>query len=1231
MYWDRDLWQLTRGVRLRILGAAAMGLTAVVLGTLRLALLGWLLARVLGGTPLAQLVVPATAIAGILVVRGGLEYVRAMVAHGTAARVQAVLRRRLYDHVSALGPGHFTRARTGDVVLSVVEGVQQLEVYFGQYLPQLLVSALTPPLLFALVAVVDLPLAAILLVTALAALLLPTAWHRREGRNSLERSRAYAAYGAEFVDALQGLPTLAALGQSEARAAQLEARGDALFRSTMWVLGTNTMARGITDTAIAMGAALALAVGAWRVASGHMELAALVIVLMLGVEVFRPLRELRAVLHQGMLGLAAAEGIRAVLAARPAVVSPAAPVAAGERLAPTVAFEDVVFRYAEGRGAAHDGLSLAVAAGERVGIVGPSGAGKSTIARLLLRFADPQSGRVLVGGRDVRALGLDHLRAQIAVVSQDTYLFHGTVEENLRLGRPEASQAELEAAARAANVHDVIAALPQGYQTLVGERGVKLSGGQRQRIAIARALLRDAPILVLDEALSSVDAESEALILEALDRLMAGRTTLVFAHRLSSVIRADRVLVLEAGRVVESGTHQALMAAGGVYHRLMAAQAEDAPTNGAHAALDGAGERSDGGGDAGVAEGAAGAGALDGAQPGAPVAPGPSTLAILGILLRMVRSYRARLALTFVLGVARVAALIGVGALGALVVRAVARGESIGGLLLGLAVVAPLAGVLHWMESWLAHDLAYRLLAEMRIDLFRKLVSLGPAYLTGRRTGDLLGVATRDVELIEYFFAHTVTPGAVAILVPTAVLLVLAVQGWPLALVVLPFLLYAGLSPILGRGRIDALGRRSSEATGELTAHAVDSIQGLAEIVAFQAERTRGDALESRARAYGAARLPLLADLASQAARQEIATGLGGLAVAATGAWLVAHGGLEAGLLPLLTLLAMSAFVPVWEIAQVGRQIADTLAATRRVHAVHVAREVVRDGPEAAPGAEPATANRAPSAARDSGRARDGAAARDGSGRRGGAAVAIELDDVAFAYPGRARAALAGVTLTIAAGSTVALVGPSGAGKTTIAHLLLRFWDPDRGVIRLGGRDLRSYRLAALRQRIALVAQDTYLFHDTLGANIRIARPDASPAALADAVEHAALGELVAALPQGLDTPVGERGLQLSGGQRQRVAIARAFLRDAPVLVLDEATSHLDALNERSVQDALDALSRHRTTLVIAHRLSTVRGADRIAVLEAGRVAESGPHEALLARGGLYARLVAHQLAAVAR
>jgi len=1189
MYFDRRLWAFTRGVRLRLVGTVLLGLAAVGAGIARLALFGWLLARVIAGHSLAAILPLVTFTAAAVLARSALDYWRAMAAHRTAAIVQGVLRQAIYERVTTLGPAHFTRSRTGDVILSMVEGVQQLETYFGQYLPQLAVAALTPVIIFAFVAFLDLPVALVLLAAALVTLAAPSLWHRKDSRESLSRQKAYAAFGAEFLDSVQGLTTLKAFGQSGPRARMLERKGRDLFHSTMGVLGANTFARGITDTGMAAGAVAALGLGAWRVQHGEMSLSALLIILMLGVEVFRPLRELRVVLHQGMLGLSAAGGIIQILEARPKVADRAAPLLDVSSLSPMVAFENVTFSYPGGRHVAHDGLSFEVKAGERVGIVGPSGAGKSTVARLLLRFYDPGAGRVTIGGRDIRDLTLDQLRGLIAVVSQDTYLFHGTVEENLRMGKPDATTAELAAAARAANAEEFIARLPQGYQTVVGERGIRLSGGQRQRIAIARALLRDAPILILDEALSSVDAESEAVIQQALDRLMEGRTTLIFAHRLSSVIGADRILALDAGRVAESGTHAELMARGGAYHRLMAAQAQDSASpvelldrpEAEAAPEERAGEP-------------LGAGA---SEPTDAIvrAEGMGWGRLIRVLLGMVGDYRGRLILTFVLGVARVVALIGVGVLSALVVRAVKNGSPVGGLMVALAVAAPAAGLLHWLESWLAHDMAYRLLLDMRLDMFRKLDALAPAYLSRRRSGDLVGVATRDVELIEYFFAHTITPAFVAVLVPLGVLVTLACYGWPLALALFPFLAWAALTPVLGRARIDRLGSRAREVSGDLTAHAVDSVQGLGEIVAFRQVPARGREFADKAQNYLRVRTPFLRDLSLQASLQEVANGLGALGVVVVGAVLGSAGRLDAAILPLLTLLAISAFVPVWEIAQVGRQLADTLGAARRVYAVH----------------------------------HEPVAVTDGAGVRAGVASgpALELSGVTFAYPGRRRPALTEVSFTVPRGSTVALVGPSGAGKTTVASLCLRFWDPGAGVIRLDGHDLREYGLDDLRRRVALVAQDTYLFNDTLRNNVLLARPDASQAALETAIEQAALTDFVAGLPDGLETIVGERGAQLSGGQRQRVAIARAFLKDAPILILDEATSHLDAVSEQAVRGALDVLARSRTTLVIAHRLSTVRSADRIIVLEDGRVVETGRHGELLAAGGLYAHLVSRQLA----
>ena len=575
MHFDLTLWRMTQGYRLRIVLSVTLGMLALIFGIARFVFLGRFLAGVFQGAPAAELVWPLAGAGVAIVLRAALDHSRTMVAHRTAMRIQETLRGRLYDKIVALGPAWFGAERTGGVMLSMVDGVEQLQSFFGQYIPQVAIAIAAPLAIFVFIAFWDVPVAAVMLLAALFTLFMPALVHERSGRASRARQTAFKSFGEEFLDAVQGLPTLKAFGQSHAYGRMLADKARALSDSTFWVLAISVLTRAFTDLGTALGAALALTLGAWRVQHGDMSLTALLIVLMAGTEIFRPLRDLRTVLHQGMNGQAAAHGILTLLAtpeAAPALPSRPIPTTS---LRPRIEFQDVRFAYPGGRRAAHRGLSFVVESGERVGIVGPSGSGKSSIVRLLLRLYDPQSGSVRIDGQDLRALDPEALRRMVAVVSQDSMLFHGTISDNLRLGRPDATESEMVAAAIAANAHDFIMALPDDYDTVVGERGGELSGGQRQRIAIARALLRGAPILLLDEATSSLDAESERVVQEALSVLGQGRTVLVIAHRLSTVVNADLIYVMDRGRVVESGTHAELMRNGGLYSRLYGMQAAE--------------------------------------------------------------------------------------------------------------------------------------------------------------------------------------------------------------------------------------------------------------------------------------------------------------------------------------------------------------------------------------------------------------------------------------------------------------------------------------------------------------------------------------------------------------------------------------------------------------------------------------------------------------------------------
>lgn len=1315
MYLHPRLLSLANDVRWRIIISAVVGMLAVAAGVARLAVAALIIVEVVrGNATFESLTWPLVGMAVLIVARAALQYLQEVMSHHTASLVKVKLRERLYEHSLALGPGYFDSSRTGDALMSLAEGVERLEAFFGRYLPQMIVAALAPVVIFIFMALIDFRTGLIFLAFALLTLIIPNIFHRWNRERSMARRDAYGALGADFLDAVQGLATLKAFGQSGTRGELLAERARDLFRTTMGVLAANAATGAITILGITGGAAVALGWGAVRVADGDLELRALMIVLMLGVEVFRPLRELVQLYHDGVMAMSSAEGIFAIMDSPVAVREPekrvsdsGTPDTTGP-LAPEIAFEGVSHAYSEGRRPALHDLSFTLREGETLGLVGPSGAGKSTIVWLILRFFDPQQGSIRIGGRDVRDIPLERLRDQMSVVTQDTYLFHGTVAENLRFGNSNATQAQLEEAARAANAHEFISHLPNSYETVVGERAVRLSGGQKQRIAIARALLKDAPILILDEALSNVDAENEAVIQQALDRLMEGRTTLRIAHRLSSVVNADRIMVLEEGRLVETGRHDELVAAGGLYYDLMSQQQERLdfdyrPADEVHASASAATAQVDvsafmpspahqghghhhheaprthrddeheerhhsnhdashhghddghhrhghddhghhGHGDAQAhhrthgdehhqtarvhsedshapepdasvfmpqpAHGGHGhhhhAAPATQQQDGHGRREGDRPLGIIAVwarLLGLVKPWRNELVLTFLLGVAHHGTAIGVGVVSALLVGQVITGGELTLLLILLAVLTPLAAFFIWTESWVAHDLAYRLLAEMRVDVYRKLDPLAPAYMTRRRSGDLVSVVGGDVETVEFFFAHTITPAFTAVVVPGVVVAVLAVIAWPMAIAVAPFLVAVALSPFFAQKRSERLGEELRHQLGDVHAHMVDSIQGMREIVAFGKGRSRTAEMVANSWRFAHFQLRFLKERAFQIGFIEAMTALGGLVVLAVGVWLLTNGNISRPELILAVVLSVAAFAPVSDIARTMKQLMETLAAARRLFAIHDEPVPVADGPGVA-----------------------GHAGGNGQPEGERSAPSVAFAGVGFDYgPGEPQA-LNGVSFKVDPGNTVALVGRSGAGKTTCANLAMRFWDPGHGAVQLDGYDIREFKLDDLRQQIALVSQDTYLFNASIRDNILLGRADATQEELEEASRQANCHDFIMSFPDGYDTVVGERGMQLSGGQRQRVAIARALLKNAPVLILDEATSHLDAVSESQLRHALENLMEGRTTLVIAHRLSTIRNADRIVVLDRGEAVEQGNHQELLEQQGLYAQLVATQL-----
>src|SRR5918998_1113696 len=564
---NRELLRQVRAARAWLGATVGLGVLVAVATIAQMVLLARVVDRVfLGEAGLAGGGAPLLILVGVSFLRSGLLWAREVTAQRGAVRVKSELRGRLFGHVLRLGPAYARGERTGELATTATEGVERLDAYFARYLPQVLLSVLVPLLIVAYIFPLDHSSAVLLLATAP---VIPVMMILVGGYAEDHMKRQWTALsrlGAGFLDAVQGLPTLKMFGRSEAEAEKVAAASEGFRVRTMKVLRYAFLSGLVLEFMTAMAIALVAVTLGVRVVSGSMPFEEAFVVLLLAPEFYKPLRELGVHRHAGMEGKSAAERIFEVLDTPAPVDEGTQEMAPGS---PTVGFSGVGYSYPGGDSPALSDLTLTLQAGTITALVGRSGSGKSTLVNLLLRFMDPLQGEILANGVPITDLPVERWRESLALVPQRPHLFYGSLLENIRLARPEATREEVERAAKMAGADLFIRNLPRGYETPVGERGARLSGGEAQRVAIARAFLKDAPVLVMDEPTSSLDPESEREIRAALGRLARGRTVLVIAHRLNTVYEADRIAVLDEGRLVETGTHEVLIRGNSIYARLV--------------------------------------------------------------------------------------------------------------------------------------------------------------------------------------------------------------------------------------------------------------------------------------------------------------------------------------------------------------------------------------------------------------------------------------------------------------------------------------------------------------------------------------------------------------------------------------------------------------------------------------------------------------------------------------
>ncbi len=1159
---DPRLLHHARATRLFLAAVVALGLVGALLVIAQAMLIAEIVVGGFeGGLTVTALRTPLLLLAAVALGRALVAWLTELAAHRASAAVKSELRGRLLERAARLGPDWLSGQRTGSLVALATRGIDALDDYFARYLPQLGLAVVVPVAVLARIVTEDWVSAAIIVVTLplipLFMILIGWATQSRMDRQWQLLSRL----SGHFLDVVAGLPTLKVFGRAKAQAASIRTITSDYRRATLRTLRIAFLSSFALELLATLSVALVAVTIGMRLVHGELDLYTGLVVLILAPEAYLPIRQVGAQYHAAAEGLSAAEEIFAVLETEPRAPGT-------EDVPDTLRLElaEVTVRH-EGRAEPSlDAASLTVEPGETVALVGPSGVGKSTLLNVVLGFAVPDEGRVRVGGRDLAELDLERWRSRIAWVPQRPYLFADTIAENVRLARPDADDEAVLAALRDAGAYDFVAALPDGLRTPLGEDGAGLSAGQRQRLALARAFLADRPVLLLDEPTASLDGESEAGIVDAVRRLATGRTVLLVVHRPALLAVADRVVTLEprAGAPAEP------------YAKALAGAAAPGPA---------------------VPEPLAG-GELPDTRRAEDLAPLGTSGSRSGRVLARVRAsagaQRGRLTLALLLGSLAVGSAVGLMAVSGWLISRASEQPPV--MYLMMAVTATRAfgigrAVFRYAERLVSHDAVLKLLADLRVSVYRGLERIAPAGLRTTRRGDLLSRLVADVDALQDYWLRWLLPVGTALVVGTAAA---GFTGWllPEAGVILAVgLLVAGVGVPLVSG---ACARRTERQLAPARAALATRV---ADLLGSTAELTVAGALPARqARLRTADRL--LTRIASRAAA---ATALGGglsalvcgltvVAAAAVAVPAVHDGRLSGVALAVVVLTPLAAFEAVTGLPLAVQYRQRVARSAERVFEVLDAPVPVRE-PES-PAEEPA------------------------------APFPLEVRGLSARYPGAARDALSSLDLTLTPGRRIAVVGPSGSGKTTLAQVLLRFLDASSGTYRLGGVEAAALESDTVRRSVGLCAQDAHVFDSTIRENLRLARPGATDPELRDALSRARLLEWAAALPQGLDTPVGEHGARLSGGQRQRLALARALLADFPVLVLDEPAEHLDLPTADALTaDLLDA-TRGRATVLITHRLTGLEAVDEVLVLDAGRVVQRGPYAELAAEDGPLRRML---------